>query len=159
MAGRLILKDYSIDRLTDEGQKCMAAVAAILLTSEDPNHPIENALDGQRGPGSSRWMAIEPGDQTIVLAFDRPQSIRRIALEVEDDACRTQVMRVSVSSSRGWKYQELLCQEYNLNPKGSTYRRDRYSVTADRVTHLKLLINPDKGGKPFRATLTSLQVE
>ena len=160
MAGRLILKDYSISPLTGEREKRTAAVAAVLLTSEDPMHPIENAFDGQRGPGSSRWLAAEPGDQTIVLAFDPPQSIRRIALEVEDDeACRTQVVQISVSSSRGWRYQELVRQEYDLKPMGSTYKRDEYSLIADSVTHLKLWIKPAKGEKPYRAALTSVDVE
>ncbi len=105
-------------------------------------------------------MATEPGEQTIVLAFDPPQSIRRIALEVEDEeVCRTQVVQISVSSSRGWKYQELVRQEYDLNPPESTYKRDECSLMADSVTHLKLWIQPDKTGKPYRATLTSLDVE
>jgi hypothetical protein len=29
-------------------------------------------------------------------------------------------------------------------------------VNSDAVTHLRLVIEPDKGGKPCRATITSL---
>ena len=159
MSGRLILKDYSTNPLVVERKERSTAVAAVLLTSEDPNHPIENAFDGQRGPGGSRWIAIEPGDQTIVLAFDQPQTIRRVALEMEENhTCRTQVVQISVSSSRGWKYQELLQQEYDLDPTSSNFKRDDCAVSADHVTHLKLRISPDKEGKPYRATLTSLEI-
>ena len=62
----------------------VAAVATVLVTSEDPGHPIDHAFDDSRGPGGSRWIAGVPGEQTVILAFDSPQAIRRVALEVEE---------------------------------------------------------------------------
>ena len=50
----------------------------------------------------------------------------------------------------------MLRQEYNFSPPGTTFEREDWAVTAAGVTHLRLQIKPDKGGKPCRATLTSL---
>jgi hypothetical protein len=34
----------------------IAAAATVLVTSEDPNHPVDRAFDGLRVPGRSRWV-------------------------------------------------------------------------------------------------------
>ena len=65
-------------------EKDIAAIAAVLVSSEDPDHPIDNAFDDRRGPGGSRWIAEEPGEQTVIVAFDTPQTLRRISLEIEE---------------------------------------------------------------------------
>ena len=57
----------------------IAAVATVLVTSEAAEHPVDHAFDAHRGPGGSRWVAGEPGEQTLILAFDAPQAIRRVA--------------------------------------------------------------------------------
>jgi hypothetical protein len=135
----------------------IAAVATVLVTSEDPGHPIDLAFDDSRGPGGSRWIAGEPGEQTVILAFDAPQSIHRVALEVEEpEVARTQELQLAVSSDGGRTYRELLRQEYNFSPPGTTLQREDWAVNSDAVTHLRLLIRPDKGDKPCRATITSL---
>ena len=141
------------------GAKDIAAMATVLMTSEAAAHPIDNLFDSRRGPGASRWLAEGPGRQTIVLAFDGPQTIRGIGLEVEElEASRTQELQLSVSRDGGQTYQELLRQEYTFSPPGTTFEREDWSITADGVTHLRLVITPDKGGNPCRATLTSLVV-
>ena len=112
------------------GEKDIAAIAAVLMTSEAADHPIDNLFDGRRGPGGSRWVAADPGDQEIVLVFDAPQSIRTIGLEIEErEASRTQELQVSASRDGG-----------------------------PTPTHLRVAIRPDKGNQTFRATLTSLSV-
>lgn len=133
------------------------AVATVLVTSEHPGHPIDYAFDDSRGPGGSRWVAGEPGEQTVILAFDHPQAIRRVSLEVEEPevAC-TQELQLAVSTDGGRTYRELLRQEYNFSPPGTTFEREDWAVNSDAVTHLRLVIRPDKGGKPCRATITSL---
>jgi hypothetical protein len=137
----------------------IAAVATVLVTSEDPGHPIDHAFDEWRGPGGSRWIAGEPGEQTIILAFDSPQAIRRVTLEIEEpEVDRTQELQLAVSTDGGRTYRELLRQEYNLNPSGTTFEREDWAVNSDAVTHLRLHNKPDKGGKPCRATITSLVV-
>jgi hypothetical protein len=135
----------------------IAAVATVLVTSEDPGHPIDDAFDDRRGPGGSRWVAGEPGEQTVILAFDCPQAIRRVALEVEEPkVARTQELQLALSHDGGRTYREVLRQEYNFSPPGTTFEREDWAVTAEGVTHLRLHIRPDKGGKPSRASLTTL---
>src|SRR5262249_43439721 len=142
------------------GEKAIAAIATVLVTSEAADHPIDHAFDHRRGPGGTRWVAAAPGEQRLILAFDTPQTIRTISLEVEEsEVSRTQVLHVSVSSDGGQTYQELRRQEYAFSPPGTTFEREEWAVTVEGVTHLQLVITPDKGGHPCRATLTSLVVQ
>ena len=139
------------------GEIDIVAMAIVQVTSEDPAHPIDEIFDNRRGPGGSRWIAAEPGAQTLILVFDTPQTIRQTILEVEEpEVSCTQDLRLSVSHDGGQTYRELRHQEYNFSPPGTTFEREDWKVTAERVTHLQLWIKPDKGGKPCRATLTSL---
>jgi len=139
------------------GEIDVAAAATVLVTSEDPAHPVENVFDGRRGPGASCWVAGTDGEQTLVLAFDAPASLNRVVLEVEETAvARRQELLLSVSCDGGHTYREVLRQEYNFSPPGTTFEREEWVVRADGVTHLRLSIKPDKGGKPCRARITSL---
>ena len=134
-------------------------VATVQVTSEQTDHPIDNAFDPSRGPGGSRWIAGAPGEQSVTLVFDRPQTIRQIGIEVEElGVSRTQELAVSVSSDGGRTYQELVRQEFNSARRGQSFERELWSVSAVAVTHLRLEIKPDKGGHIGRATLTSLTV-
>jgi hypothetical protein len=137
----------------------IAAVATVLVTSEAPNHPIDHAFDDRRGPAGSGWVAGEPGEQTVILAFDRPQAIRWVALEVEEpEVARTQELQLAVSHDGGRTYREVLRQEYTFSPPGTTFEGEGWAVNSDAVTHLRLHIKPDKGGEPCRATITSLRL-
>jgi hypothetical protein len=139
------------------GEKDIAAVATVMVTSETAGNPIDNAFDSQRGPGATRWVAAEPGDQMLIVAFDTPERLRQVCLEVEEpEVSRVQELHVAISCDGGATYRDLLCQEYNFNPSGATFEREEWAVDAEGVTHVRLLIRPDKGGKPCRATLTSL---
>jgi F5/8 type C domain len=141
-------------------EKDIAAVATVLVSSEDPRHPIDYAFDGQRGPGASRWIAAQSGEQTLMLAFDTPQTIRRILVEVEEPSIsRTQEMAVSISQDGGQTYRELVRQEYNFSPPGTTLEHEEWSIDAHAISHLQLRIKPDKGGRAGHATLTMLAVE
>ena len=51
---------------------------------------------------------------------------------------------------------EVLRQGYNFSPPGTTFEREEWALQGDGVTHLRLQIEPDKGGMPCRATLTTL---
>ena len=139
------------------GEIDIAAVATVLVTSEAPEHPVDHAFDAHRGPGGRRWIAGEPGEQTLILAFDAPQAIRRVALEVEEpEVARTQELQLAVSTDGGRTYREVLRQEYNFSPPGTSFEREDWTLDAVGVTHLRLMIRPDKGSKPCRATITSL---
>jgi hypothetical protein len=139
------------------GAKDIAAIATVWVTSEAADAPIDHAFDHSGGPGGSRWVAAGAGEQRLILAFDTPQTLRMIRLEVEEpEVCRTQVLYLSVSYDGGQTYQELRRQEYTFSPPGATFEREEWAVTVEGATHLQLAITPDKGGAPCRATLTSL---
>ena len=141
-------------------EKDIAALAIVRVTSEAADHPIDHVFDTRRGPGGSRWVAAAPGEQVLILAFDAAQTIRRVSLEVEElEVSRTQELELSVSSDGGQTYRELRRQEYTFSPPGTTFEREDWAVTAEGITHLQLRIKPDKGGKPCRATLTSLAIQ
>jgi hypothetical protein len=130
------------------------------VTSEDPDHPIHNLFDGRGGPGGTYWKAAAPGDQTIVLAFEPPQNIRRVTVEVEEPSTdRTQEMTLSYSQDGARKYSEVLRQEYTFSSPSTTFEREDWSINASNVTHLRVWIRPDKGGKPAFATMTTLRLE
>ena len=157
MLRKQIVPKRSGESIFFEGQLSIPDVATVQVTSEEADHPIDNAFDHNRGPGASRWIAEEPGEQTLILLFDSPQTIRRIGLEVEElSVSRTQELSVSVSSDGGRTYRELVRQEFNFSPPGTSFERELWSVSATAVTHLRLAIRPDKGGRVGRATLTAL---
>ena len=141
-------------------EKDIATLATVLVTSEDPDHPIDHVFDGQRGPRASRWIAGQPGEQQLILAFDAPQSIRKVVVEInEPDMSRTQEMDASVSTDGGRTYRELVRQEYTFSPPATSREHEEWSVNAEGVSHFRLRIQPDKGGKAYRATLTTLALE
>ena len=159
MMRKEILPRRPVESTSLEGEIPIADVAKVQVTSETADHPIDNAFDGSRGPGGTRWVAEEPGEQLVILVFDTPQTIRRISVEVEELAVsRTQELAVSASFDGGRTYRDLVRQEYHFSPPGTTFEKEVWSVVADAVTHLRVAIRPDKGGRVGRATLTSLAV-
>jgi hypothetical protein len=93
----------------------IAATATVYMSSEDEAYPVEYAFDQRRGPGGSRWSAADPGEQTLLLVFDKPQPIRRILLGVEEnEVSRTQELHLAVSRGGGQTFQEVVRQEYTL---------------------------------------------
>ena len=154
-----ILKSNPAKPAPFPGELDVAALATVAVTSESADQPVENAFDKRRGPGGSRWIAGTPGEQTLILAFDVPQQIRQVSLEVEESQDkRTQELQLSVSHDGGITYCELLRQEFNFAPPDTTFEREEWTVVAREVTHLRLCIKPDKGGRPCRASLTTLSL-
>jgi hypothetical protein len=143
----------------DPDTKDIATLATVLVTSEAPDHPVDHLFDGHGGRGGTRWIASAEGEQTLVLAFDAPQTIREVSLEAEEwQTSRNQVLILSLSHDGGGSYREILRQEFVFSPPGTTFQRESWRVPAAGVTHLRLVIQPDKGGAPGRATLTSLTI-
>jgi hypothetical protein len=138
----------------------VAALARVLVSSEERDHPVDLAFDGRGGPGATRWIAAETGEQTLIVAFDQPQAVRAIRLEVEEpDVARTQELQVALSTDGGKSYREIVRQEYTFSPPGTSLEQERWSAEAAEVTHLRVVIRPDKGGAPCRASVTTLAVE
>lgn len=138
------------------GEIPVASIATVFVTSEDAGHPVDQAFDPDRGPGGTRWIAEKAGEQTIILAFDTPQTIRQVNLEFEEtEVSRTQELQLAMSNDGGEHYRELRRQEFNFSPDGATFEREEWTISEPSVTHVRITIKPDKGGKPYRATLTS----
>jgi hypothetical protein len=160
MLRKQVLTTHPIVPAPRASEKDIATIATVLVTSEDPDHPIDHVFDDQRGPGASRWIAGESGEQTVILAFDAPQTIQKVLVEInEPDISRTQEMEVSVSTDGGRTYRELVRQEYTFSPPGTSREHEEWTFNAAGVSHLRLRIKPDKGGKTCRATLTTLALE
>ena len=141
------------------GEIDIVGSAVIAYSAEEPAHPIEHALDGRSGPGATRWISSHPDSvERIVIEFDRPQSISRLAYEVEESAHeRTQEVRAEVSEDGGRTYRQIFTQEYTFSPRGATYQREEQVFARVQASHLRLTIVPNKNGSG-RATLTSLRL-
>ncbi|WP_353258333.1 hypothetical protein [Prochlorothrix hollandica] len=132
-------------------------LAVALVSSEAPGFPVENIFGAQGGVGGKRWQAQDPGPQTLVLAFDHPQRITRVYLEIEEtEVSRTQELTLSASRDGGQSYGEVVRQEYNFSPPGTTFQQENWQLNLDQVTHLRLWIKPDKGGGSALASCTTL---
>jgi hypothetical protein len=159
MLRKHILKDLPGARIPQPDVKDIAGLATVFVTSEASDHPIDHVFDACGGRGGTRWIAAAEGEQTLIIAFDAPQTIREISVEVEESVVsRTQVLCLSLSDDGGATYRERLRQEFTFSPPGTTFEREDWSVPAERVTHLQLMIRPDKGNIPCRATLTSMKI-
>ena len=137
----------------------IAGCATIAYSSENPRHPVEHMLDGRSGPGATRWTSARPDTvEHIVVEFDQPQPISRLAYEVEEAMReRTQEIRVEVSEDQGRTYRQILVQEYNFSPGGATYQREELRFNLLHVSRLRLTIVPNKNGSGT-ATLTALRL-
>jgi hypothetical protein len=137
----------------------LATAAVLAYSSEDPTNPVEHLLTGCKGPGSRKWTSAQPDTvEQIVLEFDRPTSIARLVYEVEETAReRTQEVRIEASSDDARTYQPVLTQEYTFSPHGATFEREELRVELHEVTHLRVVITPNKHGSG-RATLSCLQL-
>jgi hypothetical protein len=131
-------------------------LAQVEVTSEDAAHPIEGALIAGIGSG---WRAAQPGRQTVRLIFDEPQRIRRMRLLFqEDDQERRQEFVLRWSADGGKSYREIVRQQYNFSPPGTTLECEDYRVDLDTLTTLELSIIPDVSGLPVRASLAELRL-
>src|SRR6266702_1006522 len=125
MLRKKILTTHQTTSSRGAAEKDIAAVATVLVSSEDPRHPIDYAFDGQRGPRANRWIAAQSGEQTLILAFDTPQTIRQILVEVEEpEISRTQEMAVSISRMGG-------------RPIANSYARSTTSARLGRRSSMK----------------------
>lgn len=163
MLRKRLLKEHAGETVppgTNATMMSVPDVASVLVSSEDPLHPIDHVFDDRNGPGGTRWIAGEVGEQTIIVAFDRPQRLQKVNLEIEEaDMSRTQELSLAVSDDGGQTYREVLRQEYNFSPPDAMFEREWWAVPVENLTHLRLIIKPDKGNKPSRATVTSLKLQ
>ena len=122
--------------MNDVGKLPLAALAEVRATSEDRDHPILLAFDEGDGPGASYWKAGDPGEQTIA----RPQEVQ-----------------LALSTDGGVSYRGLLRQEFTFSPDGATWEHETWSTAQDQVTHVRLVIKPDKGQAFTRIFIRNLK--
>lgn len=129
--------------------------ASIEVTSEDPAYPVEHALGMGRGAG---WRADTAGPQTLRLRFDKPQRVQRIQVRFEESSHERRQEFLLRYSSDGRSYREIVRQQWNFSPSGSTSEAEDYVVSLASVSLLELHIVPDTSGGDARASLAELRI-
>jgi hypothetical protein len=85
--------------------------------------------------------------------------VRHIRLLFKEDGQeRTQQFVLRWSPDGGQSYREIVRQQYNFSPPGSSSECEDYDVQLDRVTALELTIVPDISGAPVCASLEQLRL-
>jgi hypothetical protein len=99
------------------------------------------------------------GSQTIRLIFERPCTVRRILLVFEEpDLERTQEFVLRWSPDQGRSFHEIVRQQWNFSPSGSTRETEEYTVDLAALTVIELIIVPDINRGDARASLVSLRL-
>lgn len=141
------------ERQSDKGWLDLEQIATVEVTSEDPSFPIESAFGSDDGPG---WRASQGGEQQIRIIFDKPVSVHRMELRFHEADCeRTQEFSLRWSSESGGSATEIVRQQWNFSPTGSTTEIEHYVVDLDAVSVLELAIRPDLHRPEAVATLAS----
>jgi hypothetical protein len=129
-------------------------IAVAEISSEDPDFPIEHALGEAVTTG---WRAAGPGPQRIRLLFDQPQSLRRIQLHFVDRTSERS-QEFALMAMVGDELREVVRQQWNFSPQGTTEEIEDYNVELNGVTALELRIDPDRSHDPKQSRhVASLQ--
>jgi hypothetical protein len=156
MRKRLITPAPERIRTRGEGWLDVEHAAAVEITPEDKDYPVESAFVSGDAQG---WRAAAPGSQTLRLVFDQPQKLRCISLAFEEnEIARTQEFVLRWSPDGGNSVKEIVRQQWNFSPPESTREVEEYQVELLGVTVLELVINPNIGGGLARASLKSLRL-
>ena len=134
----------------------LEALAAVEVTSEEKEFPIESALLPGVQPG---WRAATPGSQTIRVRFDQPQKLTRIQLCFEEmQMTRMQEFVLRYLPDSGGAFRDIVRQQWNFSGPDSLREVEDYTVELSGVTALELTIVPDTSGGPAHASLLSLRL-
>ena len=143
------------EMIRTRGRLDLEHAAAVEVTSEDKDFPVESALVASGD--AQGWRAAEPGSQTIRLIFDQPQRLKCISLVFEEnETARTQEFVLQWSPDGGRSLQEIVRQQWNFSPPESIREVEEYQVSLANVTVLELVIKPNIGGGSARASLKNL---
>ena len=138
---------------TSDGWLDLQQIASAEISSEDPSHPFENAL--QAGGG---WKAANPGPQVIRLDFDEPQSIRRIRVEFREEHRERAQEFALFATSAAKPRREIVRQQWTFSPGGSATEVEDYTVGLPAILSLELEIDPGRHDKSAMATLESISI-
>jgi hypothetical protein len=136
-------------------------IVTVEVTSEDPDFPIETVFSIQDSEALNKapwrgWRASQKGEQTIRLIFDQPLRVQRLQFHfVEPERERMQEFTVAWSSAGGGESKEIVRQQWNFSPAGSTSELEDYEVNLDNVASLELVIKPDLTRNSAIATLAA----
>jgi hypothetical protein len=126
------------------------------ISSEDPDRPIEFAF---RSSDEVGWRASAPGVQVIRLIFQQPRRISRIRLRFsEKSAERTQEFVMRWAPDQSQPFREIVRQQWNFSPQGSTVELEDYHVDLNAVGVLELTVNPDVASQGALASLDELRI-
>jgi hypothetical protein len=142
MRKKVIRSDTINQRPRSKGEWLdLEEIARVEVTSEDPHFPIEFALAAGGGPG---WRAGEEGEQIIRIIFDTPRTLRQIRLEFsETEIERTQEFKLRWSAEIDGQFTEIVRQQWNFSPRGSTREVEDYQVQLENLSTLELTLKPD----------------
>jgi hypothetical protein len=127
----------------------LAEGVEVVLTSEDPERPIEGALLSEQTSG---WRAATTGRQSISLIWPVPIRLERIRLVFEElSQARTQEFVLRASTRNGDR--EIVRQQFTFSPPHTTVEREEYVADLDDVARLQLEIVPAIDGGAVYATL------
>jgi hypothetical protein len=109
----------------------------------------------------SRLAGCEPWTQRVRLIFNEPIEIRYIQLRLGETAIeRTQEFSLRWSAAHGGANKEIIRQQWNFSPRGSTAEVEDYTVDLESVSVLKLAICPDiVGRREIEASLAAFLVK
>ncbi len=156
MRKHFIDQPYSKIALPDPDWLAIESLADVEVTSEDPARPIENALLPDRPSG---WRAGMPGEQIIRLLFSRPTTIKRIRLRFAESVLqRTQEYTLRWSASGPQSVRNIVRQQWNFSPQGSTTEIEDHYVELFGAIMLELDIIPDVTGTPATASLVQWRI-
>ena len=129
-------------------------VAEVVVSSEDPSHPIEAALLPGRAGG---WKAAEHGIQTVRILFDAPQTLNHIHLMfTAEEEPRTQEFVLRWAAGEDLPRKEIVRQQFNF--AGASAEVEEYEVRLSGVKLLELEINPSISGGPYFASLSEMRL-
>lgn len=139
---------------SDEVWMDLNQCAAFEVTSEEAGSPLENALSAD----AKKWIAATPGEQIIRITFDQPQNISKIFLLFEEtDSARSQEFTLSWQQVDQPEWHEIVRQQFNFSPPGTTIERENIQVSLQRASALELLIVPERSGGG-QASLSQLRI-
>jgi len=157
MRKRLIGQAGSTPETSERRWLDLERIAEIEVTSEAPGYQVDSAVALEnRGPG---WRAERPGEQLLRIVFDTPIAIHRIRLHfVESEKARTQEFVLRWAGGRREPSREIVRQQWNFSPDGSTAEIEEYQVNLADVGVLELAIKPDIAGADAVASLAAWRV-
>ena len=154
--GRTFLRGLTRVSLPANRRVMADTLLLAFVSLEDPKFPIESVFATDGGPG---WRASQKGEQQIRLIFDQALAVRRIQLHfLEPTRDRLQEFTVRWLTADGGPPREIVRQQWNFNPAGSTSELEDYEVNLEGVSALELIVKPDLTNNEALASLAAWRV-